>query len=374
MQLANKKVKGGGDMFSALDESGTVTWITTGNAARLKQEKKILYCPSCQSKLLIKVGKTKLPHFAHPAHANSCILSGESLLHREGKYRLATYFRLQGCSTELEVYLPNINRQADLLINKNIVFEYQCSSISTRDFLQRTTDYQSQKLKVYWLYGKPLERNKTYLYLTAFGKNFLRYHPRLGLFLFRFDPHSEEWQIFYHLASTFKQTKFRYRQLIFSKGIALTDIFSCLRRIRQPAFYADEGIEAVRQKRIYMYTRFDNRRLFMQFLYQNGYCLQNLPSCIGIITHCQALVQEPALEWQFFLWHTFFQSLREGDTFTTKAYLHAFKQIVHPIRLPMIQEDAYLDLGTAYLNYLTRKKYIQNAEKESYHVLRSFSY
>lgn len=40
----------------------------------------------------------------------------------------------------------------------------------------------------------------------------------------------------------------------------------------------------------------------------------------------------------------------------------------------MIQEDTYLDLGTAYLNYLTRKKYIQNAEKENYHVLRSFSY
>ena len=113
------------------------------------------YCPCCDSELIIKAGSIKIPHFAHKSHA-SCHASSEaeSPYHLLAKRKLFTWFLTHGYEAELEAYVPDIKKRADVLVSngeKKYAIEFQCSTISEASFIERTVAYQSVRITPIWI-------------------------------------------------------------------------------------------------------------------------------------------------------------------------------------------------------------------------------
>ncbi|MFZ4450427.1 competence protein CoiA [Salibacterium aidingense] len=113
------------------------------------------YCPVCREEVILKKGTRRRWHFAHRSFSN-CALEPESEDHLNGKAALYHWLTSQGLTPFLEVFLPSIQRQADILFtfqNRTYAIEYQCAAISVEDVVQRSQDYLSQQIDPLWIYS-----------------------------------------------------------------------------------------------------------------------------------------------------------------------------------------------------------------------------
>lgn len=129
------------------------------------------YCPSCRGRVFLKVGHIKRPHFAHYRNQDCQSFSeGETQEHLEGKLQLATYLKTKETNVQLEAYLPELQQRPDILFekeNRQIVIEFQCSSISIESIAERTAGYLKANYEVIWILGNNFNYTKK---LTAFHK------------------------------------------------------------------------------------------------------------------------------------------------------------------------------------------------------------
>ena len=70
------------------------------------------YCPQCKESLQLKIGRIKIPHFAHVKNSQceSLFSDGESLTHLLGKQQLFTFFQQYG-NVQLEPYLQQLHQR-----------------------------------------------------------------------------------------------------------------------------------------------------------------------------------------------------------------------------------------------------------------------
>lgn len=96
----------------------------------------------------VKKGSLRSSHFFHLAKSN-CALSGKSELHMAVQELICK--KIAG--TEIECPFPTIRRIADVAwIEKNIVFEIQCSPIAPAEMRAREADYAKLGLQVVWIF------------------------------------------------------------------------------------------------------------------------------------------------------------------------------------------------------------------------------
>ncbi|MFD6442616.1 competence protein CoiA, partial [Peribacillus sp. NPDC060186] len=123
-------------MLTAMNKDGT--WITlpekmTANLLTELRMSTVYYCPCCKAEMTIKAGMIKIPHFAHK-NKSSCRASSEpeSAYHLMGKRKLFHWFLSHHYQADLEAYLPEIGKRADILVTiggKRYAVEFQCSVI-----------------------------------------------------------------------------------------------------------------------------------------------------------------------------------------------------------------------------------------------------
>ena len=108
----------------------------------------------CQSPMIPKTyGSTGTQFFVHKARVtdrNCAYAGGESAEHLRLKELVYKTAKQLDCTPECEVWLPEINRRADVLI-RDIVIEIQLSPQSDAHYLQRTRDYQQLGKQVVWI-------------------------------------------------------------------------------------------------------------------------------------------------------------------------------------------------------------------------------
>lgn len=145
------------------------------------------YCPSCKSKVFLKIGEIMCPHFAHYKKSDCQVFSeGETAEHLKGKLALADYFKTNSEEVQLEAYLPELKQRPDILIKNNkrkIAIEFQCSSISIEKINQRTDGYLKAGYDVLWILGKNFQYkngltslDKACLYFNLESRRFLLFH------------------------------------------------------------------------------------------------------------------------------------------------------------------------------------------------------
>ena len=178
--------------FIALQQStGKRIDITTIESPRTELRVADMVCPVCGSPMLVKAGLINRAHFAHKPGREDCpyaaYSAGETQEHREAKQlirdHLSDWFAEYGIARpELEVYVPEVmharNRIADVMFTFpggwRVAHEVQLASITVGDLQDRTEDYESAGIDVFWWFGR-----------DAFGKGALEWSIRRYGFYFK---------------------------------------------------------------------------------------------------------------------------------------------------------------------------------------------
>lgn len=132
-------------MLVASAENGVrISLIGSHSIPALQQyrENHSFYCPECKEKVIMKIGKKKIPHFSHKK-GSKCPerYERESEYHMSGKVLLFQWLKKKGLNPILEPFYPEISQRPDIGVHYEGVhyaLEYQCSSISEELFIKRT--------------------------------------------------------------------------------------------------------------------------------------------------------------------------------------------------------------------------------------------
>ncbi|GBG95923.1 competence protein CoiA [Lactococcus termiticola] len=165
-------------MFIAIDKNGRRINILEG----LLDGRTSFFCPACKQELILKQGLIKQAHFAHRSLTEHC----EGTAEAEGPEHLGLKLALYDwvADSELEVYLPEIQQTADLLIGERIAIEIQCSSLSISRLRERTLHYREAEIPVVWLLGERLWLKDR---LSRLQEQFLYFSEQRGFYCWELD-------------------------------------------------------------------------------------------------------------------------------------------------------------------------------------------
>ncbi|MEA0561801.1 MULTISPECIES: competence protein CoiA [Lysinibacillus] len=122
------------------------------------------FCPQCLEPVQLKIGHSKIPHFAHLTN-NKCsqlFSEGESKLHLQGKIQLYEWLKKLKYKVKLEPFLNKLSQRPDILVtmdDKHFAFEYQCSTIPHEIWDRRTEGYEKNGIQAIWLFQTPQSKD-----------------------------------------------------------------------------------------------------------------------------------------------------------------------------------------------------------------------
>lgn len=273
-------------MILAIDNKGTQ--ITAENAVRGKE----YYCPVCNSRLTLKRGRVKAPHFSH-LHIIDCmryLYKRESVEHLELKHVL--YLALTpDHHTAMEFYLHEIEQIADLLVNKNRALEIQLSQISPELIVRRTKGYASLGIDAIWLLDTAtIKHDSNYMYPTHFQLSTQSGHKIYSIDL---KSHSiTVWHIGNHMGCSrfnYKKEQLTAEELI-TGGQSPTPITN--KKLSRPEL---KNIIA-REK-----SQRTVQNLTLTFLYHTGLTVETLPEYLTYSTPNDHYLMNSPLEWKLFI-------------------------------------------------------------------------
>lgn len=180
-------------MLVALSEQRTLVFLEgTHSRESLKniRKQRQFFCPACRQRVILKIGETMTPHFAHQREAR-CIAhfsEGESSRHLAGKKQLLTLFQRFG-QAQLEQYIPTIQQRPDIFIAPYAI-EFQCSPLSQTSFEQRNQGYASMNLTPIWIPARPVDRQGVQqIKIVPTMQKYMRHHR-----LLTYDPDRQMFQ------------------------------------------------------------------------------------------------------------------------------------------------------------------------------------
>lgn len=114
------------------------------------EERRPYKCCGCKKTVRVRKGPRRIPHFYHLRLSPSCQLYGKSQDHLFAQ--LALQKILPAGETILEKPFPAINRIGDLVWEpRKIIFEIQCSNITSFETERRIHDYLTAGYQVVWI-------------------------------------------------------------------------------------------------------------------------------------------------------------------------------------------------------------------------------
>ena len=196
-------------MFIARDEKGKLI-----NALEKEPKKKDYYCPACGTSVRLRKGKNVRTHFAHTS-IKQCdyYYENESLEHLENKVALFNWAR-NDALVEMEYPIQELKQIADILINKQLAIEVQCSPLSSKLLQERSNGYRNSGIQVLWLVGEKLWLKER---LTKLQRDFLYFSNNMGFHLWELDHKKQVLRLKYLLHQDLKG-KLHYQVKEFSYG------------------------------------------------------------------------------------------------------------------------------------------------------------
>lgn len=106
-------------------------------------------CPECAGVVRVRGGNQRQAHFYHLSLPENCRQNGKTLEHLQIQLHL---FDILSSPVTLERRFPSINRIADVVWeDKKLIFEVQCSPITTQEIQARQADYAREGYQVIWI-------------------------------------------------------------------------------------------------------------------------------------------------------------------------------------------------------------------------------
>lgn len=107
------------------------------------------FCPCCGEKLIQRRGMIKIPHFSHKN--NSICADNWHYDMSEWHYNWQNRFPPE-CQEVVRTHEGEIHRADVLIEEKKLVFEFQHSNLSRKEFLDRNRFYQNLGYKIIWIF------------------------------------------------------------------------------------------------------------------------------------------------------------------------------------------------------------------------------
>ena len=196
-------------MFLARDKKGHLI-----NALENEVKKQAYYCPACGTSVRLRKGKNVRTHFAHTS-IKECdyYYENESLEHLENKVVLFNWAQ-NDALVEMEYPILELKQIADILINKQLAIEVQCSPLSSKLLQERSNGYRNSGIQVLWLLGEKLWLKER---LTKLQRDFLYFSNNMGFYLWELDHKNQVLRLKYLLHQDLKG-KLHYQVKEFSYG------------------------------------------------------------------------------------------------------------------------------------------------------------
>lgn len=196
-------------MFLASDKKGHLI-----NALENEVKKQAYYCPACGMSVRLRKGKNVRTHFAHTS-IKECdyYYENESLEHLENKVVLFNWAQ-NDALVEMEYPILELKQIADILINKQLAIEVQCSPLSSKLLQERSNGYRNSGIQVLWLLGEKLWLKER---LTKLQRDFLYFSNNMGFYLWELDHKNQVLRLKYLLHQDLKG-KLHYQVKEFSYG------------------------------------------------------------------------------------------------------------------------------------------------------------
>lgn len=198
-------------MFIARDEKGKLI-----NALEKEPKKQDYYCPACGTSVRLRKGENVRTHFAHTS-IKECdyYYENESLEHLENKVALFNWAR-NDALVEMEYPIQELKQIADILINKQLAIEVQCSPLSSKLLQERSNGYRNSGIQVLWLVGEKLWLKER---LTKLQRDFLYFSNNMGFHLWELDHKKQVLRLKYLLHQDLKgKLHYQVKEFSFGKG------------------------------------------------------------------------------------------------------------------------------------------------------------
>ncbi|MCA0983799.1 hypothetical protein LCL89_06975 [Halobacillus yeomjeoni] len=340
-------------MLCALNHQGKLISLYSYTLEALEKKRDEPYfCPICNERLQVRVGKKVIPHFAHYPKSNCSQSRGETWEHEKGKLLLFQWLKRQGYSVRMEHYLKEIQQRPDIYLEinqKRMAIEYQCSTIPIRQVESRTESYKASGIHPLWVLGMKHfnPKTSTSMPMNSFLRTFLYYFQDHYLLYF-FDTNTNRMKIasnLHSLTPSYTTTYLHDRSL---KNLRLPDLFSFKKipfvnsnwRYWEKLMYTHRT-----QYRAHVNAE---EREFRQFLYLKGLHFSLIPSICFIPLPGQITSEQPLYNWQTKLLVNHFLDADVGETVRLNAVynrptINGFKP----------------DLVSDYLKILSELRYVR---------------
>ena len=238
-------------MFLARDKKGHLI-----NALENEVKRQAYYCPACGTSVRLKKGKNVRTHFAHES-LKSCDFyhENEGPEHLENKVALFHWVK-KDAEAEMEYPIPELKQIADILINKQLALEVQCSPISCEHLRERSNSYRSLGIQVLWLLGEKLWLKER---LTKLQRDFLYFSNNMGFYLWELDHKKQVLRLKYLLHQDLKgKLHYQVKEFSYGKGNLLEILRSPYQQQELTAFSVeqDKNICHYIQKQLYYQNPF----------------------------------------------------------------------------------------------------------------------
>ncbi|QFT88389.1 Competence protein CoiA-like family protein [Bacillus sp. THAF10] len=333
------------------------------------------YCPACENKLLLKQGNVRRAHFAHQNKECKASTEPESFYHLEGKAKL--YEKLQGFPhIEMEYVVPSTNQRADVFVQsqeRSYAFEFQCSNLSSSEFMKRTKLYQNASIIPIWIIGKE-KLGPTYsaIKLNPFHWQFLQQpNKKSPPFILSFCP--KEKQFYYLIPEFCLNSSNTYVHWIKSS----TWLEYLPQKPHPTSFKWMAHYLHYKKKWRYQYSFSKQYSLLQRYCYQKLHLpLSLIPAAIGLPVPSFYLMHTPLLEWQAWV---YFDNI---FTLPAKSTIHlpsVFERIRYRIRnkqimprvLPLLHHLSYENAIIEYLDCLVNIGHLEKMDSLTYQKLKA---
>ena len=292
------------------------------------------YCRQCKEKLHLKIGRIKIPHFAHVKNSQceSLFSDGESLTHLLGKQQRFSFFQQYG-NVQLEPYLQQLHQRPDLLLtlpHRRYAIEFQCSRIAPEVLAARTDGYIQHRITPLWLYQTPTEQMKqqgiSKVSLNHFTQQFIQ-QQKQQQYIVTYDAHS---QTFYYLSNLMPLQGNQFLTHIQPLALPQQAFPFYLPTILSEQAYGKMISRYINYKESYCKSRlFLSRQgindLFLRSIYELRLSRESLPCFIGIPTRHNEAIPLFSVEWQMALFYFMHCHSLTPQTMNTKAIPYFFK-------------------------------------------------
>ncbi|MBG9549627.1 competence protein CoiA [Cytobacillus firmus] len=362
-------------MLVASTENGVrINLIGSHSIPSLQQyrEKHNFFCPECKEKVIMKIGKKRIPHFSH-SKGSECPerYERESEYHISGKVLLFKWLKKKGLNPTLEPYYPEISQRPDISVHYEGVhyaLEYQCSSISEELFIKRTEAYfQAGIVPIWILAGKSIKRiGKSKISLSGFQYLFLRQTPSGHWVIPSFCPTTKSFINIHNIQPlTVRNACAHYdvKPIFHSEADILFDPYF------KNDINIDEWKKEVRKiKNSLSQNSGAIKNNFLQYLYSRSIAPAFLPPEIGLPVRHSPFIETSPIQWQSYL---FMDIVGKERPFSLPQMIAAFRDRVKnndlKIRsIPLIKTGSDILAIKEYLDVLINLNIVKHAEKGLY--------